>query len=276
MDESHFEDGGARAFKYSFFFVLALITFLGVWKKDEILGYLSFREHGESRIVIYALSGTSVSVLDEKRNKRELGLVGRDGKFTLVEQGEIESLRIYLYHPYFFPEEKLFERVEKGETITFSAAMAPMYGSLKVRSFPNGATILVDEEEVGKSPWRKKDIRDGTQLYVEVYMTGFIRQSRMVEIHGGKEEELVFSLASTQCAITLETDKEDFSFESIRIFLDGSAQSLDGRTLKFVPPGRHTVEVVAHDGLKLEKELNIKPGQTIRLKLPDWFVDDGS
>ena len=139
MDESHFEDGGARAFKYSFFFVLALITFLGVWKKDAILGYLSFREHGESRIVVYALSGTSVSVLDEKRNKRELGLVGRDGKFTLVEQGEIESLRIYLFHPYFFPEEKLFERVEKGETVTFSAAMAPMFGSLKVRSFGRGA-----------------------------------------------------------------------------------------------------------------------------------------
>jgi hypothetical protein len=35
------------------------------------------------------------------------------------------------------------------------------------------------------------------------------------------------------------------------------------------------IEVVAQDGLKLEKTINIKPGQTIRLKLPDWFVDDG-
>ena len=57
--------------------------------------------------------------------------------------------------------------------------------------------------------------------------------------------------------------------------MSGNSYKLDGNVLKFVSPGRHTVEVLAHDGLKIEKVINIKPGQTIRLKLPDWFVEDG-
>ena len=276
MDESHFEDVGARVFKYSFFAFLSLITFVGVWKKEAILEYYSFREHGQSRIVIYALSGTSVSLLDEKRNKRELGLVGRDGKFTLVEQGEIVNARVHLYHPYYFPEEKLFEFVEKGETIHYTAQMRPMYGSLSVRSFPDGATVRIDDEEVGQVPYRQKDIRQGTQLFVEAFLEGYIPQSREVEIVGGQEEEVVFSLASTECSIVLETTKPGFAYGSLSVFIDEEPVSLDGQRVRFISPGRRELQVVAHDGLKLQKSFNIKPGQTIRLQLPDWFVDDGS
>lgn len=276
MDESHFEDTGARVFKYSFFSFLLLVTLFSFWQKEAILTYFSFREHGEARIVVYALSGTSVSLLDEKRNKRELGLVGRDGKFTLVEQGAIEAVRLYIYHPYFFPEEKLFDRVEKGETAHFTPAMLPMFGSIKVRTFPAGATLKIDDEEIGPSPWRKKDIRDGSKLFVEAFMEGFIPQSREIEIHGGREEELVLTLTSTECSIILETDKTDFAYETVSVFIDEEPFSLDGQQVRFVPPGRHTLVVVAHDGLKLQKMLNIKPGQTIRLQLPDWFVEDGS
>ena len=275
MDESHFEDTGARVFKYSLFSLLLLVTFLGIWQKEAILGYFSFREFGEARIVIYALSGTSVSVVDEDRKKRELGLVGRDGKFTLVEQGNIDQVRINLYHPYYFPEETVFENVKKAEVVSFHAAMAPLLGSIKVRTIPDGATLYVDDEEVGVSPWRKKDIRDGTRFRIEARLSGFISQSREVEIFGGKEEELVLSLGSISCSITLETDKPDFSFASLRVFIGGNSYPMDGNVLKFVTPGRHMIEVVAQDGLKLEKTINIKPGQTIRLKLPDWFVDDG-
>lgn len=276
MDESHFEDTGARVFKYSFFAFLSLVTVVGLWKKEAILEYFSFREHGQSRIVIYALSGTSVSIIDENHTKRELGLVGRDGKFTLVEQGEIVNARVYLFHPYYFPEEKRFDYVEKGSTIHYTAQMKPMFGSLSVRSFPDGATVRIDDEEVGQVPYRQKDIRHGTKVMVEAFLEGYIPQSREVEIQGGLEEEVVFSLASTECSVVLETSKPGFAYDSLSVFIDEEPVSLDGQRVRFIPPGRHDLQVVAHDGLKLQKSFNIKPGQTIRLQLPDWFVDDGS
>jgi hypothetical protein len=275
MDESHFEDTGARIMKYVFFSFFLLVTGIGIWQKEAILGYFSFREFGEARIVINAIPGTSVSVMDEKRNKREIGLVGRDGKFTLVEQGSISKVRIHLFHPYYFPEEKEFENIEKGEVVTFQATMAPLLGSLSVRTIPDGATVYVNDKKVGVSPWKKRDIRDGTKMLVEVRLTGFITQRREVEIQGGKEEELVLSLDSTICSIILETDKAGFDFASLLVFIEGNSFPLEGNTIQFIPPGRHPLQVMSHDGLKLEKEINIKPGQTLHLKLPDWFVEDG-
>lgn len=276
MDESHFDATGARVSKYVFFLGLLVITFVGIWQKERILGLFSFREYGEARIVIHALPGTSVSLMDDKRNKRELGLVGRDGKFTLVEEGGIEKIRVHLYHPYYFPEEKEFENVGKGEVITFQAAMAPLLGNLKVRTIPDGATVYLNDKEVGETPWFKRDIRDGTKLRVEVRLPGYITESREVEIRGGHTEELVITLNSTNCYILLETDKEDFDFSSLDVFLNGEVYPLYGNEMKFVPPGLHNLEVVAYDGLRLTKEINIKPGQTIHLELPDWFVEDGS
>lgn len=275
MDESHFENAGARIFKYCFFALMLAITGIGLWQKEAILGYFSFREHGEARIVIHTLPGTQVSVVEEGGKKRELGLVGRDGKFTMVEQGAIQSVRVHLYHPYYFPEEKLFETVKKGEISSFQANLVPLLGSLHVQSFPSGAILYVEDKEVGTTPWMKRDIRDGTRLWVEVRLEGYIPQYREVVIEGGKEESVVFSLVSSEASISLETDKESFDFSSLRIFVDGFSFALTGQVLRFVEPGRHRIEVVAYDGLKLEKEINIKPGQTLHLELPDWFVEDG-
>lgn len=275
MDESHFEATGARVSKYLFFLGLLVITFVGLWQKERILGLFSFREYGESRIVINAIPGTSVSVLDDKRNKRELGLVGRDGKFTLVEQGDVEKVRIQLYHPYYFPEEKEFKNIKKGDVVTFQAEMAPLLGNLKVQTIPEGATVYLNDKKVGETPWFKRDIHDGTKFFVEVRLPGFIAQSREVEIRGGRTEELVLTLKSTSCSILLETDKVEFDYSSLHVFLNGESYPLYANEMKFVPPGLHNLLLVAYDGLRLQKEVNIKPGQTIHLKLPDWFVEDG-
>lgn len=276
MDESHFEDTGARIFKYCFFTTMLVLTCVGFWQKDAILGYFSFREHGESRIVITAISGTKVSIVDAGNKKRELGLVGRDGKFTLVERGAMKDVRINLDHPYYFPEEREFDLVAKGQVLTFYAAMVPLLGTLTVKTFPSGATVFVDDKKVGVSTYKERNIRDGKTLLVEVRLEGYITQYRETTIAGGRDSEVVFSLVSSEAMISLETDKEGFSYDSLRIFINGISYALDGQYLRNVRPGRHKIEVVASDGLKLQKEINIKPGQTIHMGLPDWFVDDGS
>ena len=174
MDESHFEHTGARVFKYSFFAVVIAITCIGLWQKEAILGYFSFREHGESRIVIYAEAGTKVSVVETGNKLRELGFVGRDGRFTLVEKGEIKGVRINLNHPHYFSEDRHFDLVEKGEVAVFQSAMVPLLGSLSVRTFPTGAKVLIDGKDEGLSPLRKLNIRDGKRFLVEVRLKGYI------------------------------------------------------------------------------------------------------
>ena len=274
MDESHFENTGARVFKYSFFTVLIAVTVLGLWQKEAILGYFAFREHGESRIVIYAETGTKVSIVETGNKLRELGFVGRDGRFTVVEKGEIKDVRINLNHPHYFSEDRHFDIVKKGELAVFQSAMVPLLGVLSVRTFPTGATVIIDGNDEGPSPFRKLNIREGKRFLVEVRLDGYISQYRDAVIEGGKTAELVFSLVSSAATISLETNKSDFDYSKLRLFIGGESYALDGQLLRNVKPGKHTIEVVAHDGLKLEKVINIKPGQTLHLQLPDWFVED--
>jgi len=274
MDDSHFENTGARVFKYGFFTFLIAITCIGLWQKEAILGYFSFREHGESRIVIYSVSGTKVSIIEKGNRLRELGFVGRDGKFTLVEKGVIKDVRINLNHPHYFPEERHFELVKKGEVIVFQAAMVPLLGTLSVRTFPAGASVFIDGKREGVSPLKKLNIRDGKLFLVEVSLDGYISQRRDALIEGGKDAELVFSLVSSAATISLEASKVDFDYSKLRLFIGGESFALDGQLLRNVKPGKHNIEVVAQDGLKLEKVINIKPGQTLHLQLPDWFVED--
>jgi hypothetical protein len=274
MDESHFENTRARVFKYSFFTVLIAITCIGLWQKEAILGYFSFREYGESRIVIYAESGAKVSIVESGNNLRELGFVGRDGKFTIVEKGAIKSLRINLNHPHYFSEDRFFDLVKKGDVTVFESAMVPLLGILSVRTFPSGATVLIDGKDAGLSPIKKLNLRDGKQFLIDVRLAGYISQYRDAVIEGGKTTELVFSMVTSEATISLETDMSDFDYSKLRLFMGGESYALDGQLLRNVKPGKHTIAVVAHDGLKLEKVINIKPGQTLHLQLPDWFVED--
>ena len=107
-------------------------------------------------------------------------------------------------------------------------------------------------------------------------MPGFIPQRREVVIEGGKDEDLVFSLLSSESKISIESTQSEFDYQSLRVFIDGNLYSLEGQQVRFVTPGKRVLEVISHDDLRLQKTINIKPGQTLHLKLPDWFVDDGS
>ena len=193
-----------------------------------------------------------------------------------MEKKIITGLRVLLEHPQYFPEEKSFDFVGQGEMATFHATMAPLLGSLQVKSFPEGAKVWVDDEEVGTTPWSKEGIRHGTEMFIQVSLEDFVKQSRQVKIVGGEREELLFNLRSTLCSITLVSPKPTFSFAGLKVYLDDELGTLDESEIKFVQPGKRMLRVISHDGLILRKVVNLKPGQHLKLALPDWFVEDES
>ena len=274
MDETHFKDPKKRREKRAIFFIMLVLLALSIWQRDAILGYFSFREHGEARIVIYAEPGTKVSLVEEKTPGKVVGRVGRDGKLTLVEEKAISGLRLSLQHPSYFPEEKSFDFVGKGEVATYRAAMAPLLGSIEVNSFPAGAKVWVDDEEVGTTPWTRQGIPHGTELLIQVGLDNFVKQSRQVRILGGQKEEVLLNLRSTWCAITLVSPEPTFSIAGLKVFLDEELRTLVDGEIRFIEPGKHELRLVARDGLVLRKQVNLKPGQHLSLRLPDWFVED--
>ncbi|MBC9888890.1 MAG: PEGA domain-containing protein [Opitutae bacterium] len=274
MDETHFQDPNKRWAKRAIFFGLLVVLILSIWQREAILGYFSFREHGEARIVIYAEPGTTVRLVEGNKPGRVVGRVGRDGRLTLVEEKAISGLRLSLQHSLYFAEEKNFDFVGKGEVVTFRASMAPLFGSVEVSSFPVGAKIWVDDEEVGTTPWTRKGIPHGTEMLIQVGLDHFVKQSRQVRILGGQKEEVLINLRSTWCAITLVSPEPTFSFDGLKVFLNEELRTMVEGEIKFIEPGKHELRLIASDGLVLQKQINLMPGQHLSLHLPDWFVKD--
>ena len=274
MDETHFQDPQIRWVKRAVFFSMLVLLALAIWQREAIFGYFSFRQHGEARIVIYAVPGATVSLVEENKLGKALGRVGRDGKLTLVEKKAISGFRVSLRHPQYFPEEKLFDFVDKGEVVTYRAEMAPLLGSIEVNSFPAGATVWVDDVEVGTTPWIKEGIFHETDMLIQVGMENFVKESRQVRILGGEREEVLVNLRSTWCAITLVSPEPTFSFIGLKVFLGEELRTLVDGEIKFIEPGKHNLRLIANDGLVLSKQVNLKPGQHLSLHLPDWFVEE--
>ena len=81
-------------------------------------------------------------------------------------------------------------------------------------------------------------------------------------------------LRSTWCAITLVSPEPTFSFAGLKVFLNEELRTVVEREIKFIEPGKHELRLIASDGLVLQKQVNLKPGQHLSLHLPDWFVKD--
>ena len=274
MDESDFQDPRIRWVKRAVFFSMLVVLALAIWQREAILGYFSFRQHGEARIVIYGAPGSIVRLVEDNRLGMTLGRVGRDGKLTLVEKKAISGLRVSLRHPHYFTEEKFFEFVDKGEVVAFRAKMTPLLGSIEVNSFPVGATVWVNDKEVGITPWFKEGIPHETELLIEVGMENFVKESRQVRILGGEIEEVLVNLRSTWCAITLVSPEPSFSFDGLKFFLGEELRTLVNGEIRFIQPGKYDLRLIASDGLMLRKQVNLKPGQHLSLHLPDWFVEE--
>ncbi len=274
MDESFFEDSGFRQFKYIFFVGALVLVLLGVWKHEEIMKYTNFGDYGKALIVIESIPGTKVTLMDEGMFSRELGVTGENGLLTLEESKDIVGIRLLVSPPNYLPEEFKVDRVARGEVVTFRPMLSPSGGGLKVDSFPTGAKVFVNDEERGKTPWSSYRFIHGDELFVTVKMDGYVVESREVEIRGGEWQHVVVSLNTTWCTIDLLSPRAEYNLEGVRAYIDGESVTLEDGSIKFVEPGLRALKIVSRDGLDLEKTVNIKPGQTLEMRIPRWFFED--
>ncbi|MDO8527829.1 MAG: serine/threonine-protein kinase [Deltaproteobacteria bacterium] len=106
------------------------------------------------------------------------------GKLEAIPPGEKHILGLYLGNYKFFKTE--FES-KPGETQRFHIELAVDYGSIKMQSEPASATVLINGEPVGITPFIKSDFSPGTILKVEVSKEGFASHTEELQISAGKE-----------------------------------------------------------------------------------------
>ena len=66
--------------------------------------------------------------------------------------------------------------------------MAPDYGTLKVLSTPEGASVIVDGEAMGQTPFTKNDMPPDALVTVEIKMEGYEPWHQEVKIGAGLQQ----------------------------------------------------------------------------------------
>ncbi len=95
--------------------------------------------------------------------------------------------------------------IEHNKKISLTAKLQQLIGTLNINSEPTNATIIINGNEIGKSPADISDLKQGKHL-VEIKMDGYEEWSESVEIEHNKKVSLTAVLQQLTGSLNIETD----------------------------------------------------------------------
>jgi hypothetical protein len=153
-------------------------------------------------------------------------------------------------------------KVPVGAIARAELRLETMPGSLKVTATPATATIKVDGNPVGPSPWTGGDLMCGEHIVV-VDAPDYVSQSRRVSVVAGETIGLDVALDRARFG-TLVVDVSPFD---AMVRLDGKDLGMGPRTIDQVPAGEHALEASHAKFPKAATKLDLAPDSTARVTL---------
>ncbi|MFZ5572355.1 MAG: PEGA domain-containing protein [Thermodesulfobacteriota bacterium] len=220
---------------------------------------------GESIKLFAELGEVYGSLLIESRPaEADVYLDGRkQGKTPLtlerVKEGgqEIEITR----EGYLSWKEKV--TVKPGATVQIMADLNAAYGSLNISSRPEGATVLINGKNEGKTPLTVSNLKSG-RLQVEVGMDCHESIIRDIVIPAGKSAESAFELKSICGGMSVVSEPAGAKW-----FLNEKPQGNTPGQLKGLEKGKYTVKITKTDHIDWVGIVEVKPDatETVEAKL---------
>ncbi len=124
---------------------------------------------------------------------------------------------------------------------------APAAGSLSVWASVEGATIFVDDENVGDAPYENSVLATGTYR-VRIEKDGYRTFTENVRVRGGAHAAVEATLALLPASVRVDSD-----VAGATVFLDRNYIGTTPVDIEEVEPGRHELRVSA-DGYDLHAE----------------------
>jgi hypothetical protein len=167
-------------------------------------------------------------------------------------------------------------RLAGGVTETVTAVLRPIAiatGLVRVVSSSPGATVFVDDREVGTTPLPEPlSLSPGAHV-VEVRLAGFAPIRRELRIGAGEQEDVQASFSVTRV--------DPSSAGTLRLLLPvpATSVSIDAESLEPgdtypLPPGRHTLALVLPDRQPFSTTVEVTTGQATELRPALRWTDE--
>ncbi|MBT7349179.1 PEGA domain-containing protein, partial [candidate division WWE3 bacterium] len=174
--------------------------------------------------------------------------------------------------------------VKKEKEIALNALLQPVTGSASLESEPSGAVIVIDGEDVGKTPEVITGISPGKHE-VEISLEGYDSYLQMVKIKNGKESLVSTTLQRKKGSLILISNPSNAV-----IYIQGRKSGKTPSTITDLTPGNYTIElslddyqawsentdIVSGEEVTINAELQVKPGSiSVKSKPSDAkiFID---
>ena len=220
-------------------------------------------------------AGTSVQAINEKDERFELGLIPDSGILRIEElliSGNYKLVFSLNNYKTLTTENILLPFDELKE---YEAVLEPVPGTLKILSQPSGAIVMINGDEMGKTPLEKGDIPIGVAMTISLTHEKYRSLEKQIELSPGQEEVVDFgSMAritgTLYAQFTIDAKApppEVINKLAIRI----AGEKFTGRN-KFtenIVQGDHTLEV-EHPDYNIWRgrvEINDKRGTQVKVNL---------
>ncbi len=112
-------------------------------------------------------------------------------------------------------------KIEEGENPALNVTLSSSYGGLSVSSQPSGASVIIDGQEVGTTPYLNQEIGAGREHEVQVTLEGYESVTRSVTVSEGATQsiDVTLSAATNFVTVTSRPDRAQVIIDDQRVGL---------------------------------------------------------
>ncbi|MHC4268092.1 MAG: PEGA domain-containing protein, partial [Planctomycetota bacterium] len=160
-------------------------------------------------------------------------------------------------------------KIINGKELSLTAELQVKTGSVSIKSGPSDAMVLLDKNDIGKTPITVADLKPGKHE-VEIRVEGYEDWSESIDIIPEKEISLTAGLQMKPVSVSIKSEPSD-----AMVFLDDKEIGNTPVTITELTPGTHMVEVKTDGYEGWIKSVDIIPGKKIDL-IAELQVKTGS
>jgi peptidoglycan/xylan/chitin deacetylase (PgdA/CDA1 family) len=136
----------------------------------------------------------------------------------------------------------------------FTLKELPRVGALRVTSDPDGATVLLDGKEIGKTPVVYPNVPPGKHT-LSLRLAGYVTADREVQVERAQASEAHFPLERQTRAVRVVSDPA-----GAQVTWDGQGLGQAPAVVAKAPVGAHTVRLSLAGYDEVEQQVQIEPG----------------
>jgi len=203
----------------------------------------------QTDIVIRTESGAAVSVMNARGLEIELGVADQEGTFFLKKSISAGSDQILVKKEGY--QAKILENqaIEFGSLAEIDAPLLPLPANVAVRTEPSGASIEINDIEVGTTPLVLDDVMPRDSYLFVAQLEGYRPIGRRLEVKPGADMLIDFGKLtplSGSLRIHFKVSGEgapepSVLYPELKVVLDGLSIPYGDQALNFVPVGERRI-----------------------------------